>query len=118
MEKASKGFFFPPLSFSALCKYEYGKECQDVLEEAVYITQVEDYFLEVHFLMTACGVVCVCFAYGGDKTGDAVCVCVVGIFSVTWMTRIVAAAGVTSLFQQLSGFVFPPPVSCRATTAY
>lgn len=77
------------------------------MEEAVYITQVEDYFLEVHFLMTACGVVCVCFAYSGDKTGDAVCVCVVGIFSVTWMTRIVTAAGVTSLFQQLSGFVFP-----------
>lgn len=67
VEKASKGFF-PPLSFSSLCKYEYGKECQDVLEEAVYITQVEDYFLEVHFLMTACGVVCVfCIRRGQDR---------------------------------------------------
>lgn len=60
--------FFFPQGFSS-CKYEYGKECQDVLEEAVYITEVEDYFLEVHFLMTTvwCHLCVFCICQGQDR---------------------------------------------------
>lgn len=48
-----------------------------------------------------------CFAYARDKTDDAICCCVVEIFGVMHIPHIITAAGVTSLFPQLTSFVFP-----------
>lgn len=83
-------FFFSSFGFFSLCKYEYGKKCQDVLGggRAVDIREVADYFLEVHCLMNVCMCVCVCFAYAKDKTGDLMCLCVAEIISAIQISHI------------------------------
>ena len=102
-EKLLKCCFFPSAS-SSLCKYEYGKKCQDVFGEAVDIREVMDYFLEVCCLMIAC--VCV-LHMPGTRQVDLMCFCVAEIIGLMQIPHINIAAGVTALFQQLARFVSP-----------